>query len=43
MIIPVSNTVYFDYNVMAFKVTGFSKKFANSTLASNFIASISDN
>ena len=43
MIIPVGNIVYFDYNVMSFKVTGYSRKFDNSKLANDFIASLDDN
>jgi hypothetical protein len=42
MIISVRNVVYFDYNAMAFKVTGYSHKFDNSTLASDFINSLHD-
>lgn len=43
MIIQVRNAVYFDYNVMAFKVTGYSREFNNSTLAFDFISSIDGN
>lgn len=40
MVIAVGNVVYFDYNVMAFKVTGYPREFDNSTLASDFIESL---
>lgn len=43
MIIQISNAVYFDYNAMAFKVTGYSREFSNSTLAASFLKSLTVN